>query len=152
MCIKVDLPDPDGPTIATNSPWRIDRETSWSTVTGMLPVWYVFIIFSQTIIRLNDYTPKSALSSPDHLEYATHRVTLLASPSAAGLGSVGAADRLGHHQVTLGEPVGDLDHRIAARSDRDCGTLGCAIDENLDEAAACRRLDRAGWYQEYVLF
>ena len=49
MFIRVDLPDPDGPMMATISPASICSETPFSTVSGMLPVWYV-LTMSVTVI------------------------------------------------------------------------------------------------------
>src|ERR1700737_74588 len=40
--INVDLPEPDGPMIATYSPRRISRVTPRSACTSSEPIWYVF--------------------------------------------------------------------------------------------------------------
>ena len=37
MCIRVDLPEPDGPMMATNSPWSIRSETPRSASTSRDP-------------------------------------------------------------------------------------------------------------------
>ena len=44
---SVDLPDPDWPTMKTNSPFSIPNETSSSAIT---PLSYTFVTFSNTII------------------------------------------------------------------------------------------------------
>ena len=38
MCMRVDLPEPDGPMMATYSPWSMDRLTPRSAATAMEPV------------------------------------------------------------------------------------------------------------------
>ena len=38
MCIRVDLPEPDGPMMATYSPAEMDRLTPRSAATAMEPV------------------------------------------------------------------------------------------------------------------
>src|SRR5260370_10220884 len=40
--IKVDLPDPDGPVMATYSPRRTSNDTPWSACTFSAPMSYVF--------------------------------------------------------------------------------------------------------------
>src|SRR5882757_11116507 len=40
MCISVDLPDPDGPMIATYSPCSIESETPRNASTSIAPVLY----------------------------------------------------------------------------------------------------------------
>src|SRR5437762_1506600 len=47
--ISVDLPDPDGPIIATYSPRRTSNETPWSACTFSAPMSYVFQMFCMPI-------------------------------------------------------------------------------------------------------
>ena len=43
MCIKVDLPEPEGPMMATYSPSVMDRLTPRSAATLRLPVRYTLV-------------------------------------------------------------------------------------------------------------
>src|SRR5262245_64514258 len=42
-CMNVDLPEPEGPVSATNSPGSIESETPRSAGTSTSPTWYVFV-------------------------------------------------------------------------------------------------------------
>src|SRR5258705_648207 len=52
MCIIVLLPDPDGPTIATNSPWTTSSDTSRRASTGTRSIAYVRLILSRLTMGL----------------------------------------------------------------------------------------------------
>ena len=55
MCIRVDLPEPDGPMIATKSPCATSRSTPRRASTSTTPVEYVLrtpVIFSCGLIGL----------------------------------------------------------------------------------------------------
>src|SRR3989338_1333584 len=62
--ISVDLPDPDGPIIAINSPLAIENDTRLSTWVSMAPVLYILVILRSSIIHipctLNCKTPRDA--------------------------------------------------------------------------------------------
>ncbi len=49
--MKVDLPDPDGPTTVTNSPSGMSRVTPRSARTTWSPTWYSFSRFRTPIMR-----------------------------------------------------------------------------------------------------
>src|SRR5688500_6617184 len=63
---KVDLPQPDGPTIATNSPSATSKLTSWTT--GSSPK---FLLSPSTTICLSDIAPLHRIKP---LEQAGHAV------------------------------------------------------------------------------
>ena len=48
--MSVDLPEPDEPMMATNSPALTLRLTSRSACTSISPTWYVRVIFSSLMI------------------------------------------------------------------------------------------------------
>ena len=49
MCISVDLPEPDGPVIATSSFSPIRRDTVRSATTSSSPVLYTFVTSTRSI-------------------------------------------------------------------------------------------------------
>ena len=53
MCISVDLPEPDGPVIATHSPLAISSETPPSAWTSASPIPYTLVMFWMAIISLS---------------------------------------------------------------------------------------------------
>src|SRR5262245_7887073 len=72
MLSSVDLPAPDGPTIATNSPERTSKSTPLSTVSGFSAVPYVFS--TSCSLRIVPFVVIRDLGfSPDHLRTGGHR-------------------------------------------------------------------------------
>ena len=53
MCISVDLPEPEGPVMATHSPLAISSETPSSAWTSASPVPYTLVMFWMAIISLS---------------------------------------------------------------------------------------------------
>jgi hypothetical protein len=49
MCMRVDLPEPDGPITATNSPVSIRSDTPRSAATSSGPLRYSFTIWCSSI-------------------------------------------------------------------------------------------------------
>ena len=49
MCMSVDLPEPDGPMMATYSPWSMVRLTPRSAATEMDPVRYTLVTRSRSM-------------------------------------------------------------------------------------------------------
>ncbi len=52
MCIRVDFPDPEGPTMATYSPESIVNETPRSAATEMVPVRYTLVTWPSEMTGL----------------------------------------------------------------------------------------------------
>src|ERR1035437_9853698 len=68
MCIRVDLPEPDGPIIATNSPSLIVKLTPLRASNGSLSALYTFLIFlisiiTQILITSSGYTSQCACAT-----------------------------------------------------------------------------------------
>src|SRR5262245_52206822 len=62
MCSRVDLPHPDGPIIAMNSPGATDSSTPRSALTSTLPTRKV--IFKSSVFSIAFIIPKSRISNP----------------------------------------------------------------------------------------
>src|SRR3989344_634210 len=50
MCISVDLPEPEGPITATNSPSLILNDAPLRACVSMPPDWYILVTFLHSII------------------------------------------------------------------------------------------------------
>ena len=65
ICIKVDLPEPEGPIIATNSPFSISKLMFLRTGDIISPVLYDFAMSLISIILTRDSISASASVAPD---------------------------------------------------------------------------------------
>ena len=90
MCMKVDLPDPDGPVTATNSPGSTSRFTPRNACTFTSPTTYVF---------MRSWTEMTGMAASPHPRHAAGRPAAAASagfpshrprsPRAAARGDAG---------------------------------------------------------------
>src|SRR5438876_1332928 len=64
MCMNVDLPDPDGPVTARNSPRCTSRFTPRSAFTTCSPTWYVLTRLRTEITVAIGYRPRPPPNPP----------------------------------------------------------------------------------------
>src|SRR3984957_17547922 len=82
MCIRVDLPEPDGPMNATKSPSLTRKLTPRSAWTARSPGWYVFQTFWMSMIGRRSW---------ENAGSATTGVGIVGSASMTATGAVGPA-------------------------------------------------------------
>src|ERR1035437_6715086 len=79
MCSRGDLPQPDGPTTATNSPSSTRRSTPLSAGTSTLPTRYTFFRSLVEIMGSNQPPREGDAGVPRHVRLSrlTHQVTAI---------------------------------------------------------------------------
>ena len=83
MCIRVDLPDPDGPMIDTYSPGSIVNDTPRRAATAMVPVRYTLVTFSSSMT--------GSMSAPGSREAAATAAANAATATEAAATAAGEA-------------------------------------------------------------
>src|SRR5262245_24944441 len=117
--MSVDLPEPDAPMMATNSPRSIRRLTPRSASTTTSPMRYDFARSSTSIT-----TSDAGMAGLLRVSEAEGRARRL----AAGGGSAGLAD---DHALPRREcPAGDLHARAVVEPERDRHRLGPAVAQH----------------------
>src|SRR5947208_15767640 len=131
-CMRVDLPEPDAPMMATNSPASTSRETPARARTSTSPAWYTLVTLS---IRMSGAPSITAplQRAPERRRHVgarradslgDQRVTLVQVPLGdfgdAAVGDAGAAgDRL---RLPVAQHPDDATIALGARRTRgDCG-------------------------------
>src|SRR6188472_2926478 len=123
MCIIVLLPEPDGPTMATNSPGTMSRLTSSSAGTSTWPIWYTRLTrWSEIRGSVIGSVPVAVTELADRA--AVHHHAAGRPPETAVLVGRGArqlAGRAGHDGRSLGQAGRDLGQGVGDEPHLDRG-------------------------------